>query len=210
MGVALPAEDTSTKAQKGEKKYACCSILFYLAHNSFVQIVLGNFEHDTIFILTVDGVHCQTYEARKNPTAKVYSHKSHGPALAYELGIAIYESRLVWMKGPFDASVHDITMFRSELEERLKKDKKQGIGDSGYRAGENMTVHRKNHTKDMTNFINRTRARHENFNARIKSFNILSERFRSDRKRHRTAFEAIYVLCQYDMENGHPLMEVYP
>ncbi|KAG7340892.1 hypothetical protein IV203_024435 [Nitzschia inconspicua] len=51
------------------------------------KVVFGEFKNDPIFVISVDGVHCKTYEARKNPTAKVYSHKSHGPAVAYELGL---------------------------------------------------------------------------------------------------------------------------
>ena len=72
------------------------------------KVMFGNFENDPIFIVSVDGVHCKTYEARKNPTAKVYSHKYHGPGVAYEIGLAIFENRLVWINGPFGASVHDI------------------------------------------------------------------------------------------------------
>jgi hypothetical protein len=177
---------------------------------------MGDFEHDTIFIITVDGVHCRTYEARKNPTAKVYSHKTHGPAVAYELGLAIYEDRLVWINGPFDASTHDIAMFRSEhdpgsgLMSHIPEGKR-AIADSGYKGEPTrVTTHRENHSKEMRKFINRVRARHENFNARIKSFKILSERFRSDRVHHKSAFESVCVLCQYDLENGHPLMMVCP
>jgi hypothetical protein len=177
---------------------------------------MGNFEHDTVFVISVDGVHCKTYEARKHPSAKVYSHKNHGPAVAYELGIAIYEDRLVWIKGPFDASTHDITMFRNEDEdgENLKSKMptgKRGIGDSAYKGEpDHMTTHRDNHSKDVRKFINRVRARHENFNARIKNYRILADRFRSDRSHHKIAFEAVCVLCQYDLENGHPLMEICP
>ena len=84
--------------------------------NGSPQVVLGNFERDdVVFLISVDGVHCKTYEARKCPTAKVYSHKSKGPALAYELALSVYENRLVWINGPFDASVHDITMFRNHV-----------------------------------------------------------------------------------------------
>lgn len=180
------------------------------------KIYMGDFEYDTVFLLTVDGVHCRTYEARKNPTSKVYSHKNQGPAVAFELGLAIYEDRLVWINGPFDASVHDKTMFESkhDPDSGLMAQIPQGkrvIADSGYKGlSTHVTTHQQNHSKDMRKFINRVRARHENFNARIKSFKILAERFRSDRKHHKSAFEAVCVLCQYDLENGHPLMEVCP
>ena len=165
--------------------------------------------YDTVFILTVDGVHFKTYESRKKPTAKVYSHKSNGPAMSYEIAIAIHESRVLSINGPFDASKADITIFRDQLKDAMPEGKR-GIGDSGYQGEPGkLSFHRAAHSKDMTNFINRVRARHENFNARIKNFNILSNCFRSnDKAKHKMAFEAVCILCQYDMENGHPLMDV--
>jgi hypothetical protein len=178
----------------------------------------------------VDGIHCKTYEARKNPSSKIYSHKSHGPALAYELGISIYENKLVWISGPFKASVHDISMFRND-EDRINEDRmfpdeddpeqkislkskipqgKRVVGDSGYigEAPDITTVNRDKDSKEVRDFKNRVRARHESFNGRLKSFKILDERFRHGKPKHQMVFEAICVLCQYDMENGHPLMEI--
>ena len=64
----------------------------------------------------------------------------------------------------------------------------------------------------MTNFINCVRARHENFNARLKCFKIFSETFRGSwgkKEEHKMVFEAICILVQYEMENGHPLMETW-
>jgi hypothetical protein len=120
--------------------------------------------------LTVDGVHFKTYESRKNPTAKVYSHKSNGPAMSYEIAIAIHESRVLAINGPFDASTADITIFRDQLCDAMPEGKR-GIGDSGYQGEPGkLTFHRPAHSKEMTNFINRVGARHENFNARIKNF----------------------------------------
>ena len=127
--------------------------------------------------MTVDGVHFRTYESRKKPTAKVYSHKSNGPAMTYEIAIAIHESRVLAINGPFDASKPDITIFREELSDAMPEGKR-GIGDSGYQGEPTkLTIHRTAHSKEMTNFINRSQARHENFNARIKNFNILSNCF---------------------------------
>jgi hypothetical protein len=158
--------------------------------------------------LTVDGVCFATYESRKHPTAKVYSHKSNGPAMSYEISIAIHESRVLEINGPFDASKADITIFRDQLKDAMPEGRRE-IGDSGYQGEPNkLSFHHTGHTKDMTNFINRVRARHENFNARIKNLKILSNCFRSnDKVKRKMAFEAVCILCQYDMENGHPLMD---
>ena len=68
-------------------------------------------DDDDIFLVSVDGIHCRTFEVRRDPGKKWYSHKSHGAGLAYELAIAIRSDRLVWMNGPFYASKSDITIF---------------------------------------------------------------------------------------------------
>ena len=177
------------------------------------KICVGKFENTTIFGWTVDGVHFRTQEDRKNPNAKVYSHKFSGPGIAYEIGISIYEDRVLWIKGPFVASTHDATMFRSEggLHPEIPTGMR-GVADSAYtKLLEWISTHRPSHSKEMTNFINRVRARHENINARIKTFDILSETFRGSwgkREEHKMFVEAICVLIQYDMENGYPLMEI--
>ncbi|KAG7366464.1 hypothetical protein IV203_029134 [Nitzschia inconspicua] len=95
------------------------------------------FPKTTTFGATIDGKDPPYLRGTENPTAKVYSHKSHGPAVAYELGISIFENRLVWINGPFDASVHNITMFRNpdDPENRLKAkipEVKKAIADKGY------------------------------------------------------------------------------
>ena len=212
------AKHYQKEIQKLKKKKVSSMILFNLSHIFYsiilltlnlLQIVCGDLKYDTKHILTVDGVHFRTYESRKVPTAKVYSHKFNGPGLTYEIAVAIYESRVLSITGPYPASKADITIFRENLINKIP-DGKKGIGDSGYEGEpEKLTIHRDSHSKNLTNFINRVRARHENFNARIKNFCILSDRFRSNKKvEHKLAFEAICILVQYDMENGHPLMEV--
>ena len=156
-------------------------------------------------------MHFCTQEDQKNPTAKVYTHKFNGPGIAYKIGIAIYEDRVLWIKGPALPSTHDATIFRSDggLHPDMPAGKR-GIADSAYKALNEITVHIEGHSKEMTNFINRVRARHENFNARLKCFKILSETFCGSwgkKEEHKMVFEAICILVQYDMENGHPLME---
>ena len=78
------------------------------------KICVGKFENTPIFGWTVDGVHFRTHEDQKNSNAKVYSHKCSIPGIAYEIGISIYKDCVLWIKGPFVASTHDATMFRSK------------------------------------------------------------------------------------------------
>jgi hypothetical protein len=178
------------------------------------KVLWGNFDEDEIFLVSVDGVHCRIQEIRKDPGAKWYSHKFNGPALSYELGIAIRSNRLVWINGPFPASRHDITTFRSEhnpgdgLMNRIP-DGKRAIGDSGYKGEPaKVSVTRDGDSDDVKKFKARAKSRHETFNSRIKSFKILDNAFRHGFERHKTVFEAVCICVQYDIENGHGLFEV--
>jgi hypothetical protein len=65
----------------------------------------------------VDGIHSRISEVHKDCSAKCFDHKSHGAGLAYEIRIAIGSGNLVWIKCPFPASAHDITIFRGEAVE---------------------------------------------------------------------------------------------
>jgi hypothetical protein len=49
------------------------------------------------------------------------------------------------------------------------------------------------------------RARHEDVNGRLKRFQVISDRFHHSINKHKIVFEAICVLTQYSLENGHPL-----
>ena len=63
---------------------------------------------------------------------------------------------MLWIKGPFVASMHDSRICQSDGEvndDRLQG--KRGIDDSAYRKIESMTLHREGHSKETTNFINR-------------------------------------------------------
>ena len=56
--------------------------------------------------------------------------------------------------------------------------------------------------------MRRAHARHEAFNGRLKSFKVLAEKFRHGQEKHKSVFEAVCVIVQYDMENGRPLFDI--
>lgn len=156
-------------------------------------------------------MHCRVNEPihpvlGKNP--KFYSHKFKQAALLYELACSIYENKLVWMRGPFKASRHDITQFRSELLAKIPVGKK-GVGDNGYRGEPNaLSTPNLQDPPELRKFKSRARARQESFNARIKVFQCLDQRFRHRIKKHKICFEAVCVIVQYQLENGSPLFDV--
>ena len=142
--------------------------------------------------------------------------------------MSLKESKLIWINGPYPASVHDITIFRGGK----KKDQKQedwdtnslffavpdgvmGVADDGYRGEPKKIVTTKSeHSSEMKNFLGRAKNRQESLHSRLKSFNILKNSFRhgsgtDDRMQfHKDCVYAVCVIVQYDMENGHPLFEV--
>jgi hypothetical protein len=178
------------------------------------KVVWGDWEDEDIFIISVDGVHCRVQEVRKDPSAKWFDHKSHGAGVAYELGIAIRSGKLVWIKGPFPASTHDVTIFRGEdnPEQSLKQkigNNQRAIGDSGY-SGEpkKVSITRPSDSTEVKKFKARVKSRHETFNGRLKCFNVLDTAFRHDISQHKQCFEAVCIAVQYDLENGSPLFQI--
>jgi hypothetical protein len=89
------------------------------------------------------------------------------------------------------------------------------VGDSAY-AGQPDKVTRTMdaHQPKTKKLFARIKSMNETANGRLKSFKALREAFRhgtstNDKlKKIKMTFEAAAVLVQYDIENGHPLMEV--
>jgi DDE superfamily endonuclease len=161
------------------------------------------------WLLSVDGTHCRIQEPRSVPDKDWYSHKHHKPCVSYELGVHLFESRLVWMNGPFKGGEPDLVVFRKPngLKATIPEHSML-IGDKGY-AGENtVSIPNRLDSQAVKLFKKRARARHESFNGRIKSFAILSERFRHTLDNHKIVFEAVCVICQYNMQYGQPLFDI--
>jgi hypothetical protein len=196
------------------------------------QIKWLNFEeHDEVYICSVDGVHFGIQEPRKDPGAKWYDHKSNSAGLAYEIALAVRHNNIVWMRGPFPASTHDLTIFRGGKKDDPKDPSalqfkvppgKRVVADSAYRSEVGIVATTKEkHPPEVKREFARIKSRQETFNSRIKSFRILSMPFRhnldatdedNEENRslgfHRQVFESVCVAVQYDMENGHPLFEI--
>jgi len=165
------------------------------------------------FLLSVDGVHFRIHEMRKNPDARWCSYKYKQAGLAYEIGLSIFHDKVVWIRGPFKAAEHDRDMYRSALQKKIPKGKLV-VADRGYSMKEKVRTLSIRNTRDsesVKEFKRRVRGRHETFNARLKRFQVLNVNFRAKKNRvekHKTVFEAVCVIVQYDMENGHPLFAV--
>ena len=139
--------------------------------------------------------------------------------------MAIHRPAIVWMRGPFPASVHDVTIFRGgkadDLEETWDKNslyfatKKlggdaKGLADGGYK-GEPDTIltWKDGQSPELKEFKARGRAREETLHSRFKGWNILESCFHHGHgtqermELHGHVMSAIAVITQYDFENGH-------
>lgn len=183
----------------------------------------------TIFIVTVDGTHCRILEPTCDDfseNTKYYSHKFKAAAYDYEIAISIFEDRVVWAAGPYPAGTNDITIFRHKLKAKILESRAQSgvlhraIGDKGYRGErEVLSVPSSHDTEEVRDFKGRALSRQETFNARMKNFDCLDERFRHTghprnkevtgaEVKHQWCFDAVLVICQLQMENGSPLFLV--
>ncbi len=168
---------------------------------------------DDIWALTVDGTHCWIREPQHpvwSQDPEWYSHKFNKAGINYELGISISQNRLVWMNGPFKAGLNDITIFTNKgLKEKLRANGKKAIGDGGY-SGHSQQISTPNSrdSKQVKKFKSRALKRQEKFNGMTKNFDCLSGRFRHSVDRFKNCFEAVCVICQYQIENDRPLYDV--
>ena len=138
-----------------------------------LQIIWGNFGPDgVVFVLSVDGVHFKIKEPRRTPSARWFSHKFHGPGLAYELACSIHTHQLAWIRGPYPAATHDLAIFREELEGTIPVGKLV-VADSGYSSSPKVSTVLESDSVELATFKERAKARQENFNERIKRFQIL-------------------------------------
>jgi hypothetical protein len=168
---------------------------------------------DNIWVLTVDGTHCWLREPQHpvwSQDPEWYSHKFNKAGVNYELGILISQNILVWMNGPFKAGLNDITIFTNEgLEEKLRATGKKGIGDGGYSGhSQQISTPNSHDSKQVKKFKSRALKRPEKFNGMTKNFDCLSGRFRHSVDRFKNCFEAVCVICQYQIENDRPLYDV--
>ncbi|KAG7372514.1 hypothetical protein IV203_018657 [Nitzschia inconspicua] len=173
-----------------------------------------NFGND-IWAITVDGVHCWIQEPTHQEFSKdtsYFSHKYNHAGLCYQLGISIGSNRLVWMNGPFPAGKSDLKIFKEDgLKAMLIAKKKMCIADGGYAGSDHIhhcstpNIH---DSRPVRRFKARTLKRHEKFNGLIKNFHSVDCRFRHSIGKFKSVFEAICVICQYQIETDKPLYHV--
>ena len=168
-------------------------------------------ENRPIILLTVDGVHIRVQEPQherysKNP--KFCSHKFHTSVVNYEVALDLAKSRIVHINGPFEASTHDITIFRQELLQKIPTGH-FCIADRGYTGEPDKVMGPNSHdTEQVRKFKGRARSRHESVNKRFKNFKMLEHTFIHDLQLHEWVFDAVAVVVQCQMDVGWELFDV--
>lgn len=90
-------------------------------------------------------------------------------------------------------------------------DGKKGLGDSGYRGINKITIKREGQSKEVQYFINRALNRQETYHWRLEGYDILKQRFRHGKssedkmKLHKMAVEMVAVIVHYDLSTGRCL-----
>ena len=177
----------------------------------------GDFECDEIFGISGDGIDFKLWE-RKHPIfnidRKACSHKFKACAAKYLIGLSMQKAKCVFIAGPYPGGVGDSTiMEHSGLQDLLLKHNKVAMLDRGFKT-ENVQ-HRATHCypdeidpPDLHLFKSRARLHQETFNRRLRCFSILCHTFTHGWDKHGSAFAAVVVIVQYQMDLGSPIFAV--
>lgn len=166
-----------------------------------------------IWIMTVDGTHSiwnEPSHAEFSQDRKAFSFKKHHAGLCYELGISLFESKLIWMNGSFYAGANDKKNFVDRgLKDKLEAIGKKALGDKGYCGySKECSTFNPFDSDALKQFKSRAQMRHEQFNGMLKEFSSLDNQFRHSQMKFDVCFEAVCVICQYRMEHGEPLFDL--
>ena len=220
---------TETERESAWKKCAntiraaCWYYINKICNLKHKKIVWPKFKESDIWVMTVDGTHLVTLEPGDSDFPKdpsYFSFKHHTAGFNYEVGVDLFHSRCIWLRGPYKAGeFNDAKVFREKgLMAKLQQVGKKAIGDEGYRGFPDLISTANSLDSDaVKEFKIRARQRHEIYNSKLKQFGILSERFGCKNnpndpftvdEKLQMSFEAVNVVVQYKMEMGEPLFDI--
>lgn len=157
--------------------------------------------------ITADGVDCQKEEEYPFET-KWWSHKFNGPALRFEVGIAIQTGDCVWLNGPFPPAPFPDGKIAKEMGLWDMLDEGETFVCDGVYYGE-----KANKPTGLNNDLEwmkkNARNRHETFNGRLKKYGALNQPFRHGVEKQAQCFLAIAKISQIVHEVESPLYQVH-
>ena len=151
--------------------------------------------------VVIDGTSCPIQEPRKE-FSKGWSAFKFGKkaGVTYEVGQCLATGWIVWTNGPYPAGdFPDKKIFDRELILMLDEGETV-LADAGYSGRDTYIT-----TSNMyeTNKVKkRAKARLEQFNSRLKHYNVLKVPFREEKARHYDVFHAVAVIVQLEIEMG--------
>jgi DDE superfamily endonuclease len=177
------------------------------------------------FVGTIDDTDCRMWEKRAHHNMNIdksfYSQKLNHAGLKYELIMHLTKPRCMAIVGPNKCAKHDMDVFRQETKQEMKTSMPPGkmlIADSIFKPGKKpehqdeigmFALPSSADPDELRRFKSRARARHESFNGRLKHFAFLRDGYRGvDIDKHGSAFKAICVIVQYQMDNGSPIFAI--
>ena len=163
---------------------------------------------DDIWMLSLDGTQIRSQETTDEnypKDEKMFCHKHHCAGYNYEIGLSLWESKLIWFRGPYKAGANpDLTIFvEGGLKDKLGALGKRAIADGGYAGYPNhLTTPNSHDEPEVAHFKRRAQQRHERYNGMIKEFKCLSNdsRWRHDVEKLCKTFEAIVCIVQLKMQ----------
>ena len=168
---------------------------------------------DDVWLLSVDGTHCRINDPTHpefSQDSKYFSHKWNHAALNYELGVSLFESKILWINGPFPAGTNDNKVFADYgLKEKLRELGMKAVADKGYNGHpEQCSTFNAYDSEPVKMLKARAQMRHEQVNGIIHEFQSMDDCFRHGEEKHKICFEAVCVITQYRMDHGEQLYDV--
>ena len=166
------------------------------------------------FVASVDGT-CTLMNEPRMPTVrkdpKNYCKKFNMAGRNHEIALDLWSSRCIHAKMSDRGSVHDLTAFRQSLRGKMPLGKRL-IADRGYISFLNNEHHMvafpiPGDPPNVKKFKSNARARHENFNKRLKDYMVLNKKFKEGIEKQQHCFNAVVVLVQYAIEDTGPFGE---
>ena len=161
---------------------------------------------ETNCFLSVDGTDCPVFEPWPFDP-KLYSHKTNGPGLRYEVAVAISTGYIVWLSGPHKAGKTDQQIFKEGLKHELCVDEYVEV-DAGYRGDEKFMRPSMGWDSKERKEKSIVRGRHEIINGKLKNYNVLTTYFRHMKpsnkfmEKHKMCFYAVAVMTQLKLDSG--------
>ena len=148
-----------------------------------------------------------------------FTQKHNHAGLKYELIMHPTKPQCMSIVGPTKAGTHGMEVFWVKSKGKMKSmPGKMLIADSIFEAGKKpehqdevgmIVLPSSADPEELRRCKSRARARHKSVNGRLKFFLFLRDHYRGvDIDKHGSAFKAICVIVQYQMENGSPILSI--